>query len=110
MRRKLISGANELQLETKEFTVRDSAFNLTPEALHEGAPGVVKRGRLSAFSRSAQVKDEGAVVNRYVAGQPPEKPKSDRIKAGEHHSRGYLAVPGSQIATAEEKVSIPERS
>jgi hypothetical protein len=37
MRRKLISGANELQLETKEFTVRDSAFNLTPEALHEGS-------------------------------------------------------------------------
>jgi hypothetical protein len=111
MRRKSISGPNKLQLETKEFAVRDSTFNSTPEALHEGSPMLFKRGRLSALSRSAKVKDEGAVVNRCVAGEsPPQNLKAAEQKQENIIREVILPYLDRQIARAEKKVFIPDRS
>ena len=112
MRRKSILGANKLQLETERIIIHDSAFNFNTESFTQRLSSVVKTwsaGRL--IEVPPKVKDEGGVVNPYWPTQsPPRNPKSGAAKGGEHHSRGYLAVLGSQIATAEKKVSIQERS
>jgi hypothetical protein len=57
------------------------------------------------------VKDEGAVVNRYVAGQSPPQ----NLKAAEQKQENIIReviwpYVDRQIARAEKKVSIPERS
>jgi hypothetical protein len=97
MRRKSILGANKLQLETERIIILGSAFNFNTGSFTQSLSSVVKAWsaeRLIEFPPMA--KDAGGVAT--TTGRHTHlrrNPKSGGAKGGEHHSRGYLAVPGS---------------
>jgi hypothetical protein len=97
MQRKSMLEANILQLETGGVTSLDSAFNFNTGSFTQRLSSVVKTWSAERLIEvPPKVKDEGGVVNRYwPTHSPPQNPKSGGAKGGEHHSRGYLAVPGS---------------
>jgi hypothetical protein len=112
MRRKSILGANTLQLETERIIIRDSAFNFNTGSFTQRLSSVVKTWSAERLIEvRPKVKDEGGVVNRYwPTYSPPQNPKTGGAKGGEIIREVILPYLDRQIATAEKKVSIPERS
>ncbi|HSE88521.1 MAG TPA: hypothetical protein VLJ79_20045 [Candidatus Binatia bacterium] len=80
-------GANKLQVETERVTIRDSAFDFNT----------------GSFTRRLKIR-----VRHYHLGRTP---KSGGTKGEENIIREVIwPYLDRQIATAEKKVSIPERS
>ena len=109
MRRKSILGANKLQLETERIIIRDSAFNFNTGSFTQRLSSVVKTWSAERLIEvPPKVKDEGGVVNRYW----PTHPRTLKRRNKRENIIREVILPylDRQIATAEKKVSIPERS
>jgi hypothetical protein len=112
MRRKSILGANKLQLETERIIIRDSAFNSNTGSFTQRLSSVVKTWSAERLIEvPPKVKDEGGAVNRYCR----HTHLCRTLKAAEQNEENIireviLPYLDRQIATAEKKVSIPERS
>ena len=112
MRRKSILGANKLQLETERIIIRDSGFNFNTGSFTQGLSSVVKTWSAERLIEvPPKVKDEGGVVNRYWPTHlPPQNLKAAEQKQENIIREVIWPYLDRQIATAEKKVSIPERS